>query len=474
VPVQLAQVIQTPGFVSGDWHVHSIDSADCEVTREERVATQLAEGNDFFTPSDHEIRVDFAPTLAAMGVSDLIGTAPSAEITTFDYGHFNSWPVTVDPNLLNGGSVDHGRAGVAAGMDFPAYSSYSLTPGEIFAAAHADPKANLIQINHMKSFFDRGGLDIDTAEAGIGPPQSHTPAAARRLNPAVMNFFDSSFDALEVWIGTDGRSGNLSTFVGQNLGDWFNLLNQGILRAGVTSSDTHQRRTTQLNARSYVASAVTDPALLSADPETLAANVVAGRLTGTNAPFVNITAHAVSTNETAGLTLDKGTLIATTDGAVDVTVTVASPLWAEFDRVEFYVNNAPQAFDDDGNAATRKRYRVIPDFVRSAPADFTVTTVNDFPAIAGAEHYQATVTLPLTGLIKDTWIVALVRGTDGVSHPLFPVIPNSLKQAGNTTLANLVDGNLNEDGVTSLAYTNPLYVDVDGGGWAAPGVMLTP
>ena len=68
----------------------------------------------------------------------------------------------------------------------------------------------------------------------------------------------------------------------------------------------------------------------------------------------------------------------------------------------------------------------------------------------------------------------IVRGTDGVSKPLFPVIPNDLKTAGNTTLAALTDGNLGENGITALAYTNPLFVDVDGGGWTPPGVQYTP
>src|SRR6185369_2813194 len=108
IEAKITQVIDTPGFIAGDFHVHAIDSPDSEVTRTERVASQLAEGIDFFTPSEHDIRVDFAPTVAAMGVTDLIATAPSAEITTFDYGHFNSWPVTVDPTQVNGGSVDWG------------------------------------------------------------------------------------------------------------------------------------------------------------------------------------------------------------------------------------------------------------------------------------------------------------------------------------------------------------------------------
>ena len=80
----------------------------------------------------------------------------------------------------------------------------------------------------------------------------------------------------------------------------------------------------------------------------------------------------------------------------------------------------------------------------------------------------------LTGLTQDAWIFALVRGRDGVSRPLFPMVPNDLQTAGNTTLANLTDGNLGENGIMAMAFTNPLYVDVDGGGWTAPGLQINP
>jgi hypothetical protein len=47
-------------------------------------------------------------------------------------------------------------------------------------------------------------------------------------------------------------------------------------------------------------------------------------------------------------------------------------------------------------------------------------------------------------------------------------------QAGNTTRANLTDGNLGENGILAVALTNPLFVDVDGGGWTAPGLQINP
>ena len=105
-----------------------------------------------------------------------------------------------------------------------------------------------------------------------------------------------------------------------------------------------------------------------------------------------------------------------------------------------------------------------------AGTDFAVTTVNDFPSIPGAEHLEATATLNLTGLTAGQWVVVLVRGTDGVSRPLFPVVAEQpATSTGNTTLAKLTDGNLGENGVMALAFTNPLYVDVDGGGVDAAG-----
>jgi hypothetical protein len=224
---------------------------------------------------------------------------------------------------------------------------------------------------------------------------------------------------------------------------------------------------------------VTDPGLLGPEQENLAANIVAGRAVGANAPFVTITANAASTGQTAGLALGLPTIISTTDGAVDVTVTVKSPLWGEFDKVQLLVNAAPEPYDHDSSVFTRDRYRALPNNVCSVTSGcyevpVTPTLIDVHPTIPGAKRWEATAVVNLTALPRDVWILALVRGTDGVSRPLFPVLPNSLQQAGNTTLAQLTDGNLNQLGVMSLAFTNPLYVDVDGGGWTAPGVLLTP
>ncbi len=475
VAAQIARVLDTAGFVGSDFHVHGIDSVDAQVSRADRVHTMLAEGVDFFTPSDHEFRADFGPTIAALGVSSLVGTATSAEITTFDYGHFNAWPMTIDPAQVNGGSVDHGGA-APPGLDFPSAGNYCLTPAEIVAAAAADPGTDSVQINHIHSHFGvdgQTGLAIDT---GVEPPQSLVPAAARRL-PPLANFFTDTFDALEVWIGDD-RGQVYTNFLGQNIGDWFNLINQGIVRTGIADSDTHSRIGTQAGIpRSMVASPTDAPGGLGAIADTLAGNVNDGRVVGTNAPMVRVTTSAASTGQTGGLALGETRTIETTDGNVDVTVDIQSPLWAKFDRVEYYVNTTTTKTIVSKNSGAGtvmvRRYSVTPDFVQTAPADFGVNPVVVDPMVPGASRWEATTTLNLTGLTQDVWVVVLVKGTDGVSEPLFPIQPNSLKTSTNTSLANLIDGNLGEDGLTALAFTNPLFVDVDGGGWTPPGVQVS-
>jgi hypothetical protein len=489
VMAKVERVIDSTGFVAADFHVHSIDSPDSRVPNVDRVISMLDEGMDFFTPTDHDIRFDYQPVIDALGATNLLGTAVGEEITSFDYGHWNAWPLITDPNRVSNGSVDFGGA-APAGQDYPSAGFYNETPATVMSLAHADAPgaSNTAQVNHIHSHFglDGGsGLAIDTA---LTPPESTVPAAARRLNPAIMNFFTDTFDALEIWIG-DTRGQISTNFLGQNAGDWLNLLNQGIVRTGVADSDTH---TTAAGVsgfpRTMVASPSDDPGDLSGLADTLSTNVNAGRAFGTDGPMVRVSAFAASTGQTADLEHGGTNTIETTDGEVDITVDIQSPTWVEFDRVEFYINTTTTRVvkmnqETGAGLINVNRYTITPDVVQTAPGDFTVTSV----PVAGtsSSRLEATATLALAGLTEDIYVVVMVKGTDGVSKPLFPVLPNDLKRCTtvaqncavpdfNTTLASLTDGNLGELGITALAFTNPLFIDADGiGGWSPPGVQLS-
>ena len=107
-------------------------------------------------------------------------------------------------------------------------------------------------------------------------------------------------------------------------------------------------------------------------------------------------------------------------------------------------------------------YSAEPTLVLLKDADFTVATVDVAPGVPGAQRFETNVTVPFNNLTADTWFVVVARGTDGVSPPMFPVVAGDLNPATNTNLAQLLDGNLGEDGVLALGFTNALYADVDG------------
>jgi hypothetical protein len=189
------------------------------------------------------------------------------------------------------------------------------------------------------------------------------------------------------------------------------------------------------------------------------------------------------------LSLELPQLVTAKDGRVKLHMTVQSALWASFDQIQVFVNNAPlpKTDDDDGPGRTYPhsnctpseitlpdvpRYAVSADYTFNRDTDFELRTIIDYPEIQGAGHLEAEVTLDLN-LERDSWIVAIVRGTDGISAPLFPVIPGGLDQNGNDTVADLTDGNVGEGGILALAFNNPLFVDTDGNGrFDPPGVQL--
>lgn len=59
--------------------------------------------------------------------------------------------------------------------------------------------------------------------------------------------------------------------------------------------------------------------------------------------------------------------------------------------------------------------------------------------------------------------MAVVKGSDGLCSPMFPIYPDDLAVVPNITapdvLAALVDGNVGEDGTMALGFTNALYYE---------------
>ena len=60
----------TPGFVSSDFHVHGIRSADSRVSDRHRVESYTAEGVENVVMTDHHQHSDLVPQIVEMGMEE--------------------------------------------------------------------------------------------------------------------------------------------------------------------------------------------------------------------------------------------------------------------------------------------------------------------------------------------------------------------------------------------------------------------
>jgi len=525
------RVVDTTGFVSIDTHVHMLNSADSAMSRERRILSMLAEGVDFFSNTDHDFVHDLSAEVASMGAAALVKTAPGDEVTTFVYGHFNTWPLVADPASPIGGAFDWGRDGTVPGEGYPSVGSYDVLPSEIMA--NFNPATQVIQINHFNSqglgYFNNLGIDteavppvssslvyvctagwriglpcepeicrggandgldcIDDTECpdgvcnvqglgrdcpaggGVCAPSPDNLSSFVRLDPAVANLYDDGYTALEVWI--EGGRSQTNLFRHDNLGDWAGLLNQGAFKTGIADSDTHHAAVVPAGSpRTFVASSTDVPGDIS--PAELALNVNAGRAMGSNGLFmlVNLVGDA---SATAGHGLADSLTVPATGGSGSIEVHVEAPTWAEFDTIDVYMNTAPEC--ETGitfMGVADRRCDAIPTATYNAGVDFTVNTT---VGVSGSgQRLEADLSIPVT-VSEDTWVIVVARATDGVSRPLFPMVPVDLQHTifVNATLGQLTDSgssppwNLGEEGVLATAFSNPLFFDFENDGFCHGG-----
>lgn len=465
VSVQIARVLDTSGFVSSDFHVHGIRSADSRVADGPRVAQFAGEGVENIIMTDHHAHTDLSPTIAALGLESWVASTIGEEITTFDYGHFNGYPFTIDPTVPSGGSTDWGQA-APPGQDFPSAGALNATPAQIAALATSGDVSTsdtTIQINHIDSHF--APMQIDTSVAGpISDGLGDAERASRRL-PSVAsagNLFHH-FPALELWNGADRAQQN--NFLNERIGIWMNHLNKGLRTTAISDTDTHTFGDLETaGARTWTAASSDAVPRLSGAAVANAVDV--GRAVGGQGIYVQTRLVVDSTAQVADLTLMGNTDAVTTDGSADLEIRVQAPTWAPFDRIEVYANASTTAVNPSapylfGATPTLTLVEGDCDPVTTGDGDFDISTLNVHPLVAGGERQEVTVTVPFAGLAQDTWFAVVVKGTDGVCPSMFPIYPRSLDPAANPTLADLLDGNVGE-GTMALGVANALYLDADG------------
>jgi hypothetical protein len=471
----IERVVDTSGFVSMDFHIHSAKSFDSSVPITDRIVSFLAAGVDVMVSTDHDYITDYSPIITSLGAGDEIAsivgnemtggipvpadpTQPSFPDPAFPegIGHWNAWPLSViEGNRRNGAPQDEFvTPGTAIdrlrGMDSLPLVGGGKTPdtATLFdwlpaiqagqpgtPGALLPPDEEVVMLNHPRAGFagtvviglfnglqNPGGNPLvggyDPTQPITASPNINlfTPSLYNKAvieNPAGTDTDALSFDAIELMNGS-----GVGAFL-RVRDDWCSLLDQGIHKTATGVSDSHRLILENAGyARSFVASSTDDPAAI--DEDELTDSVRDMQLTGTTGPFVRF---SVEDDGLADVGLG-GTAVATGE-KVTLKIRVEAAPWIPVEEVRIYRNC------ELIETRAIKSSKVLGKVLRFNKA------------------------LPIAGIDADSYfhVEAGVR-LDAAGDPISTALLKTVQTI--------------EPGVVPFAFTNPIFVDRDGGGYVPP------
>ncbi|MBW2231453.1 MAG: PHP domain-containing protein [Deltaproteobacteria bacterium] len=274
------RVLDTPGWLSADLHVHAAPSDDSALPLRRRIAAFAAQGADVIVSTEHDNVFDYGPLIRQLGLDDRIASLVGVEITSTSKGpnapstsgHANAFPLRRDPLAYRGGA--------------PRGENVRLRT--LLADLHARPLAPILQLNHPRE----AGFDADYGSyfshlaVGRGAydpirPLDHAQNRALIERDRRSGLRDLDFDAVELLNGPSMTRYRLTR------GDWLSLIRQGEVRVGTANSDSHSTRHLVALPRNYVA--FDGPGGRDLDTEAFMRAVRGGRLYGSTGPILEVT-----------------------------------------------------------------------------------------------------------------------------------------------------------------------------------------
>ncbi len=309
--VQLTHVIDSSGWISGDFHVHAAPSYDCRVPMSARVYEFASDGVEVLVSADHNVISDYGPIIKALGAERYVASGIGSELTTKRWGHFGAFPLQRFPRLPGGGAI----------------KARGHTPAELFRAVRERSAETVIEVNHPRldrmAYFKSGRLD----------------SAHARFKRKKGTSFD--FDAIELF---NGYAGPQRQHAEQVMQDWFNLIDHGLRFTATGNSDTHHLRFNLGGfPRNYLRVADDRPEAMT--PDILAQTVKAERCFFTTGPFVRI--------DIAGG--QEGDTVEAPNGHVPGLIKVQAAPWIDVTSVTLYVNgHAEKRWDVPASRAVNR------------------------------------------------------------------------------------------------------------------------
>ena len=297
VAADLPRVVDTTGWVAGDFHLHTELSTDSNHPVADAVRIVAGEGLEVVAATDHDFIADYGPQLREAGLDGWVLAVPGVEASDPILAHVGGYPLVRDPD----------RAGFGAPVWF------GSNPTVLFDAIRAQGDEALggaiVQLNHPyrrnSGWLEAIGLDPMTATVTVSPGELGLPADTP--------IGDFDWDVVEVF--NDGAGEADERTLQAFLGLWVN----GWRFAMVGNSDSHEPGSPAGSTRTLVR--VPDDAPGAYDWMDIAAAFAARELSVSGGAFVEASVEGV-----AG---DMAT----------VRVRVQAPPYVELDRLRIYAGS---------------------------------------------------------------------------------------------------------------------------------------
>lgn len=288
--LRLDRVVEKPGLISLDPHLHTINS-DGTVNIGSRLLSLIAEGVEAAIATDHNIVTDYLPVLKRLDLEKEIAILLGTEVTVPDMIHFNLYPLEYREKEERKGAIEPVADKV----------------GDLFVAARKKSPQAIIQVNHPRAgalgYFNNYQLDL--AEAAY-----------------VNETFDFGFDLIEVLNGAAPLSSNAVA-----LEDWLHLLNRGRYYPLVGSSDSHTIDGGEPGyARTYVF--YDKPKTGPVDFAAILQALKKGKCFASTGPLIDLKINEATLGET----------ISIKPGLVNIRLKVWSAPWIQVDEVRLIIN----------------------------------------------------------------------------------------------------------------------------------------
>lgn len=306
--ISLPRLLQTPGWISADFHSHSSPSGDNTGSQLGRVLNLAAEHLEFAPCTEHNRVSTYTHHLRDLQLEAFVATVSGMELTgsPLPLNHQNVFPMVHRPRTQDGGGPVTDVSPEAQIERLAAWDSNS---------------EKLIQQNHPDIgwlFYDKDGNQQPDGGYSRSFPLIHVMEIHpidRLLNPSAFQM-------------EDGKPRNNHTAL-----NWLQLLNQGFRIWGVVNSDSHYNFHGSGGLRIWVRSSTDDPAAISSDEIRDASRN--GHVIMSNGPYLEAT---FGESGSRALQAIAGDDLHAASGRVQAHIRVQCANWLDVDTVKVLVN----------------------------------------------------------------------------------------------------------------------------------------